>query len=99
MVPHRFKELDIFTAHNQTKVMVSKEPVSSYSSFTILKPTGVNFSLLFFAGPELAMTIEFFFENSLNREAGIPKADAAKIAKAIMTTLPKICLLYTSRCV
>ena len=43
VVPHRFKELDIITAHNQIKVMISKEPVPSYSSFTVLKPTGINF--------------------------------------------------------
>src|SRR6056297_1118276 len=31
-IPHRFSELDIFTAKNQTRVMVSKEPTMSYGS-------------------------------------------------------------------
>jgi len=46
-IPHRFSELEIFTARNQTRVMVSKEAVLTYSAFTILKPSGINFSLIF----------------------------------------------------
>lgn len=94
VVPHRFKEMEIYTAHNQAKVMISKEPVPSYSSFTILKPTGINFSLVFFPGDHLPQTVEFFFENSLNREAGIPKVDAAKAAKMIMATIPKMAFTF-----
>lgn len=93
-IPHRFKELEVYTAHNQIKVMISKEPVPSYSSFTILKPTGINFSLVFFPGEQLANTLDWFFENSLNREAHVPKADAAKAAKVIMGVLPRMAFTF-----
>ena len=36
-IPHRFSELDIYTTKNQSKVMISKEPIMTFSSFTILK--------------------------------------------------------------
>ena len=74
--------------------MVSKEPMHSYSSFTVLKPTGVNFSLVFFPGDELPATIDFFFQNSLNREAGVPKADAVKVAKIILSIVPQMAFSF-----
>lgn len=83
-IPHRFSELDIFTAKNQTKVMVSKKPIMSYSSFTILKPTGINFSLVFYNLPDIMDTLQFFFQETLNREAGVPKSDAKKAAQGVL---------------
>lgn len=88
-IPHRFKELDILTAKNQTKVMVSKEPIITYSSFTILKPTGINFALVFYNLPEVLETIAFFFEQTLNKEAGVPKSDAKKGSQLVTESLKK----------
>ena len=88
-IPHRFSELDIITAKNQTKVMVSKHPVVSYSSFTILKPSGINFSLFFFNREDVLESIEFFFSQTLNKEAGVPKSDTKKSAKSIIEGIKK----------
>ena len=83
-IPHRFNELEIFTAKNQTKVMVSKIPTMTYSSFTILRPTGINFSLLIFNTPDVLNTMEYFFTETINKEAGVPKSDAKKAAADIV---------------
>ena len=83
-VPHRFSELEVFTAKNQTKVMVSKEPTITYGSFTILKPSGINFALLVFNHEEVFQTMEFFFTETINKEAGVPKIDAKKAAAYII---------------
>lgn len=88
-IPHRFEELDIFIAKNQFKVMVSKKPIITYSSFTILKPTGINFSLLFFKRDDSMETLEFFFNQTLNKEAGIPTHDAKKASRAVIEGLNK----------
>lgn len=90
LIPHRFSELIIQTAHNQTKVMFSKEPVPSYSAFTILKPTSVNFALVFFPAPDLEQTMTIFFAKTLNREAGVPQNDSEPISKAITANLSKM---------
>ena len=81
-IPHRFSEVETVTARNQTRVMVSKDPVLTYSSFTILKPTGINFSLIFYHQGDVLDSIELFFQKTLNGEAAIPKSDAAKAANA-----------------
>jgi hypothetical protein len=88
-VPHRFNELEVITAKNQTRVMVSKTPVMTYSSFTILKPVGDNFAFIFYNLPDVLQTIESFFQKTLNIEAGVPKADAAKAARMIVQGLTK----------
>jgi hypothetical protein len=80
-IPLRFSELEQITAKNQSKIMIAKKPIDSFSSFTILKPTGVNFSLVFYRLPDLFNTLATFFEKTFNQEAGIPQYDAKKGAK------------------
>ncbi len=88
-IPHRFSEVEILTAKNQTKIMVSKEPTMTYGSFTILKPTGINFALCVFNTPDVNSTMEFFFTETLNKEAGIPKLDAKKAAALVVEGIKK----------
>ncbi|MFO7848578.1 MAG: hypothetical protein R6V67_01340 [Spirochaetia bacterium] len=88
-IPHRFKELEIYTAKNQSRVMVSKEPIISYSSFTILKPKGVNFSLVFYNNEEVLDTLEYFFNETFNKETNIPKSDAREAAKLVREGVKK----------
>ncbi|MDR1894606.1 MAG: hypothetical protein LBQ61_07980 [Spirochaetales bacterium] len=83
-IPHRFSELNIFSAKNQSKVMVSKKPVITYSSFTILNPSGMNFSIIFYNLPDVLASLQLFFEMTLNREAGIPQSDSKKAASTII---------------
>ena len=89
-IPLRFKELDLHTAKNQCKIYMAKKPIDSLSSFTIAKPVGFNISFLFFELPDLYETIAMFFEQSLNKDAGVPQADAKKVAKDIAATAEKL---------
>ncbi len=88
-IPQRFNELEIYTAKNQTKVMVSKEPIVSYGSFTILKPRGINFSLLFYPDDKIMDTLGYFFTETLNREAGVPKSDSKLASKSVIEGINK----------
>ncbi len=88
-IPHRFSELEILVAKNQTKIMISKEPIIAYSAFTILKPRGMNFSFIFYNLPDVFETIKLFFSKTLNKEAKVPQADAEKAAQAIIEGLKK----------
>jgi len=88
-IPKRFSELEVITASNQTKIMVSKEPNESYGSFTILKPTGINFSMVFYQTPALYDSLAAFFMDSLNRFRRVPASDAKKAGKLIADTVKK----------
>jgi hypothetical protein len=80
-IPLRFKELKILTTKNQIKVMLSKNPIESLSSFTIMKPSGLNISFVFYNAPEVYDTLELFFEKSFNKDGAVPLADAKRAAK------------------
>lgn len=88
-VPHRFNELELHTCKNQTKVYYGKEAVISYTSFTVMRPSGVNFAFLFFDLPDVYESLVKFFEQTLNREAGVPMSDSKKIAKNIAIKVQK----------
>jgi hypothetical protein len=86
-IPLRFSELDILTAKNQTKLMVSQKPIESFGSFTILKPRGLNFSIVFFNLDDLYDSLGLFFEKTFNKEAGLPMADAKKGSQLVVSTM------------
>jgi len=87
MIPKRYNELDIFIAKNQTKMMISKMPDETFGSFTILKPTGMNFSIVFYEHPDMYDTLSKFFVDSLNRQRKVPVADAKKAGEQIAKTV------------
>jgi hypothetical protein len=88
-IPHRFAELDILTAKNQTKVMVSKTPLMTYGSFTVVRPSGANVAFLFYNLPDVHSSIAKFFSTALNKEATVPKTDAEKAGALVIEGLNK----------
>lgn len=86
-IPLRFAELDQLVAKNQTRVMIAKQPIVSFSSFTILKPTGINFALVFYKLPDIMDTLSIFFEKTFNKEAGVPMADAKKASLKVVSNV------------
>jgi len=88
-IPHRFSELEVLTTRSQTKVMVSKMPVMTYGSFTILKPTGQNFAFVFYNEADVLQSLEKFFAATLNKEAGVPKAESEKAARLVIDGVKK----------
>jgi hypothetical protein len=88
-IPKRFSELDEVIASNQTKIFVAKGPEEITGSFTILKPTSINFSVVFYDTPTVYETLSKFFEESLNRHRKIPGIDARKASKLITGTVVK----------
>jgi cytochrome c-type biogenesis protein CcmH/NrfF len=88
-IPKRFSELEIIISRNQSKIMVAKEPNESYGSFTVLKPQGNNFAVVFYDLPGMYKTIADFFVETLNRQRKIPETDAKKAAMLIVKTIEK----------
>jgi hypothetical protein len=89
-IPKRFNELEtIISAANQTKIMVAKEPTETYGSFTVLKPVGTNFAMVFYQLPDVYKNMEAFFIESLNKQRKIPEHDAKKAARLIAATIEK----------
>jgi len=79
-IPLRFNELQLITAKNQIKIYIAKKPLESLSSFTVARPAGLNISFIFFQMDDLYDTLTKFMEQTLNKDAHIPTADARKAA-------------------
>ena len=88
-IPQRWNELETFIAKNQSRIMVAKEPIETTGSFTILRPQGINFAIVFYQLPDVYNTIARFFEESLNRFRKIPQHDARNAALYIANVLKK----------
>ena len=79
-IPLRFKELTLITCKNQIKIYMAKKPIDSLSSFTVAKPEGFNISFVFYKLDDLYQTLSKFFEQTFNKDAGVPQADSKKAA-------------------
>jgi len=89
-IPKRFSELEILITRNQYKIMIAKEPIESYGSFTVLKPRGsINFAIVFYQLPELYESLAAYIAESLNRQRKVPEHDAKKAAKLIAEIVKK----------
>jgi hypothetical protein len=88
-IPHSFSEVDQFTAANGARIMLSRLPVVAYSSFTIVKPTTLSFSILFYNLPDVFDSIAAYFQKTLSTEARLPAADAVAAAGRIVAGLKR----------
>jgi len=88
-IPKRFNELEKIVARNQTTIYVAKEPNEITGSFTVLKPTSLNFAVVFYQTSEIYEVLATFFEDSFNRQRKVPQSDARKAAQLITKTVEK----------
>ena len=88
-IPLRFSELNVTVSKNQTKIYMAKKPIESLSSFTISKPTGLNISFVFYQADDLYVSLSKFFEQSFNKDAHVPQADAKKAASEAIKVIEK----------
>lgn len=89
-IPYRYKELEIFSTKRQEKLMIAKEPVETYTSFTIANETGLNTSYVVYKDESSSRTILGFFEQSLWKTLSITRSDARKACEIIAVPLEKV---------
>ncbi len=91
-IPYRFNEMEVLTGKRQEKIMVSLEPVMLYSSFTILEPTGYNYSFIFYLTEDVYLAMRKFIADSLYNDCNLTKADAMEGSKLALNTIKKFSL-------
>ena len=91
-IPLRFNDLNIYTCKNQYKVMYNKEPQMMMTSFTVLKPTGHNFSLIVFQQDDVQQTLARLFQSALHNESNVPMNDSKVISEDLAQMIvTKLC--------
>ena len=86
-IPYRFKELEVYATKRQEKVMIGKEPVETYTSFTVANETGLDTSYIVHKDDSTARTILGFFEQSLWKTLNTSRADARNACEIITPPL------------
>ncbi|GAB6090659.1 transposase [Spirochaeta dissipatitropha] len=89
-VPYRFKEMIDFTTGRRDHVYIGAEPVVSYTSFTVVKPTGQNVSYIFYPSDDVKKVILEFFRLSLWKQTRVPQSDARRVLEPIGKVFDKM---------
>ncbi len=91
-IPHSFSEVEQLTAGNGGRILLSRQPVLAYSSFTIAKPTPLNSAILFYNLPDVLDTLAAYLQKSLSADARLPEPDAAAAARRIVAGLKRFAI-------
>lgn len=83
-IPYRNKEVELHVSKRQDRIMVGRQPVMTYTSFTVVKSEGTNYSYVFYKTDDLMAAMREFFVKSLWQDANVPKSDAESAARVIM---------------
>lgn len=89
-IPYRMKELDVYTSKRQDRIMIGKQPVVTYTSFTILKAQGNNFSYIMYRTDDLLPAVKNFFVKTMWKDARVPRVDAEKVSDAVVQSFRRI---------
>lgn len=88
-IPYRFSDLDITTTSKSEKIMIPREPIMLYSSFTILEKEGDYFSYIFYPTQDVYIAMKKFISDSLYNDCNISSSDARDISVKILNTVKK----------
>jgi hypothetical protein len=86
-IPYRFDEMTILTGKKQEKIMIPKNPILLYTSFTILQDMGDNFSFIFFPSEDVYIAIKKFVADSLYNDCGLTKNDSKDASDTFLETI------------
>ncbi|HOV38434.1 MAG TPA: transposase [Spirochaetales bacterium] len=89
-IPYRMKELLVHTSSRQDRIMIGKEPVITYTAFTVLKSFGQNYSYIFYMSDDILDAMRDYFMKSIWKEARVPRVDAQKVTELILEVFKKI---------
>jgi len=88
-IPYRFSEVSILNGYRKEKIMIAKEPIMLYSSFTILHKDHDSYSFVFYPTRDVYMAIRKFIADSLYNDCSITQKDANAAADLLIETLKK----------
>jgi hypothetical protein len=89
-IPYRINEVLIYTTKRQDRILIGKKPVYSYTSFTVMKSKGQNYSEIFFMSADIIPAMEKYFAASLYDQAGVPRSDAQAVSKDLVELFKQI---------
>ncbi len=87
-IPYRFKELERIVTKRQDRIYVAKEPVETYTAFTVLNETGYNESYVVYQSDDAGDMVANFVFQTLWKNMRIAKTDAEKTRDTLKDVIP-----------
>jgi hypothetical protein len=88
-IPYRFSEMEIITMKKLEKVMIPKEPLLLYSSFTVLDNSGDNFTFIFYPTEDVYSAMKKFMADSLYNDCNLTRDESIAVSATLLTTIKK----------
>lgn len=89
-IPYRFKELDEYRTKRQDRIFIAKEPVETYTAFTVLNETGLNHSYVVYPTDDAPDLIDRFFQKALYQNSNVPRSDSKSASQMITAVFRKL---------
>ncbi len=89
-IPYRFKELSEYRTKRQDRIYIAKEPVETYTAFTVLNESGMNHSYVCYPTDDITVLIDKFFQKALYQNSNVPRSDAKKVSETIVNVFKKL---------
>ncbi|MDC7223972.1 MAG: transposase [Spirochaetales bacterium] len=87
-IPYRFNELERHVTKRQDRIYVAKEPVETYTAFTVLNETGYNESYVVYQGEDSGEMVGNFVLMTLWKNMRIARADAQSAVDLLNKVIP-----------
>jgi hypothetical protein len=89
-IPYRFKELTEYRTKRQDRIYIAKEPVETYTAFTVLNESGMNNSYICYPTADVAALMDKYFQQALFQNSHVPRSDAKKVSEIIIEVFLKL---------
>jgi hypothetical protein len=87
-IPYRFKELERYVTKRQDRIYIAKEPVETYTAFTILNESGYNESYVVYQGENTGEMVANFVFMTLWKNMRIARPDAQNAVDILKDVIP-----------
>ena len=89
-IPYRYKELSEYRTKRQDRIYIAKEPVDTYTAFTVLNESGLNNSYVCYPSADISTLMDKFFQKALFQNSNVPRTDAKKVTEIIVEVFKKL---------
>ena len=87
-IPYRFKELERYVTKRQDRIYIAKEPVETFTAFTVLNESGYNESYVVYQDDDTAEMIGNFVLMTLWKNMRIARNDAQNAVDILKEVIP-----------
>ncbi len=88
-IPYRFDDMRIFSTDKSEKIMIPREPVMLYMSFTVLDKKADYMAYVFHPTKDVYVAIRTFVADSLYNDCNLTKRDSLEVAGLWLETIKK----------